>query len=115
MVGGRAEIRAMEPDEVVRRRERGEVSESGGRRVRVVGKWPVWKVARWRRRWPERDLGSLRLEECWLVERKEEKGEAKRTIGVELENVKIAVRISDGDVELFSVWEKIGRNDFYVM
>lgn len=38
VVGGRAEIRAMEPEEVVRRRERGEVSERGGRRVSVVGK-----------------------------------------------------------------------------
>lgn len=28
------------------------------RRVMEVGKWPVWKVDLWRRRWPERDLGS---------------------------------------------------------
>ena len=29
------------------------------RRVSRVGKWPVWKVDLWRRRWPERDLGSV--------------------------------------------------------
>lgn len=74
----------------------------------------MWKVARCRRRWPERDLGSVSLKEGWLV-REEEEGEAKRTIGVELENVKIAVRVGDDDVELFSVWEKIGCYDFYMM
>lgn len=54
-------IKAMAPEEAVRRRERVVVVVLGfgGRRVRVLGKWPVWKVVRWRRRWPERDLGSV--------------------------------------------------------
>jgi hypothetical protein len=49
---GRGEIKARAPEEVVRRRERGEEGGEcgdGGRRVRVVGKWPVWKVERGRR------------------------------------------------------------------
>ena len=29
-----------------------------GRRSECEGNWPVWKVELWRRRWPERDLGS---------------------------------------------------------
>ena len=32
--------------------------DASGRRVRVVGKWPVWKVVWCRRRWPDMDLGS---------------------------------------------------------
>lgn len=39
--------------------------------VVVEGKWPVWKVARGRRRVPERDLGSG---ERWLVVRLAEGG-----------------------------------------
>ena len=59
--GGRGEMRARAPDWVVRRRERGEEGDAGdaGRRVRVVGKWPVWKVERGRRWEPESDLGSV--------------------------------------------------------
>ena len=30
-----------------------------GRSVMDTGKWPVWKVLLCRRRWPERDLGSV--------------------------------------------------------
>lgn len=33
--------------------------ERSGSRVTVVSWWPVWKEARWRSRWPERDLGSF--------------------------------------------------------
>jgi len=58
---GSGEIRARAPEEVVRRRERGEEGGEcgeGGRRVRVVGKWPVWNVERGKRCEPERDLGS---------------------------------------------------------
>lgn len=29
-----------------------------GKRVRVEGKWPVWKVVWWRRRVPDMDFGS---------------------------------------------------------
>lgn len=59
-VGGRVLKRAREPEVDVRRRERGDEVEveAEGRRVRVVGKCPVWKVEIGRRRWPERDLGS---------------------------------------------------------
>lgn len=42
--------------------------DSGGeeRRVRLEGKWEVWNVLWWRRRWPERDLGSIRISLlCW--------------------------------------------------
>ena len=60
-------MRAREPEAVVRRRARGlglgaglGLEGEGGRRVRVVGKWPVWKVERGRRCEPERDLGSVR-------------------------------------------------------
>lgn len=71
--GGRVLRREREPVVEVRRRDRcwscgcacgwwgGKEDEGegeGGRRVRVVGKWPVWKVEMGRRRWPERDLGS---------------------------------------------------------
>lgn len=61
--GVRAERREREPVEEVRRREEG-VSVVGregdaGRRVREVGKEAVWKVVWGRRRWPERDLGSV--------------------------------------------------------
>jgi len=30
-----------------------------GRSVMETGKWPVWNVLLCRRRWPERDLGSV--------------------------------------------------------
>lgn len=58
---GRDEIRARAPEEVVRRRDRGEdggEEGEGGRSVKLVGKCPVWKVERGRRWEPERDLGS---------------------------------------------------------
>lgn len=45
--------------ECVVRRMRGGVEEVAGRRVSEVGKWPVWKVVLWRRRWPDIDLGSV--------------------------------------------------------
>jgi hypothetical protein len=53
--------KAREPVVEVRRRDRGEEGEGwrAGRRVRVVGKWPVWKVEIGRRRWPETDFGSV--------------------------------------------------------
>ncbi len=59
--GGRGVRRARVPVWVVRRMREGWVGLvwEGGRRVRVEGKWPVWKVVWWRRWWPERDLGSV--------------------------------------------------------
>lgn len=81
--GGRVLRRLREPVVDVRRRERwvwvrraevewvgedegeDEGEGGGGRRVRVVGKWPVWKVEIGRRRWPERDLGS-RWMDGWI-------------------------------------------------
>jgi len=54
---GRGVRRAREPEWVVISMGEGEV-ELAGRRVRVEGKWEVWNVVWWRRRWPERDLGS---------------------------------------------------------
>lgn len=64
--GGRGVRRAREPDVEVMRM--GEVRSSslsvvlvvglGGRRVRVEGKWPVWKVVWCRRRVPDMDFGS---------------------------------------------------------
>lgn len=64
--GGRGVSKARVPVWEVRRRDWGEgvlgFFGLGGRRVRVEGKWPVWKVVWWRRRWPERDFGSRVLE-----------------------------------------------------
>lgn len=64
--GGRGVRRAREPVGEVRRMGEDdgvgfvELGEEGeGRRVRVEGKWPVWKVVWWRRRWPDRDFGSV--------------------------------------------------------
>jgi len=69
--GERGVRRAREPDVEVARIGEGlavkpSVSSSlvavvmrlGGRRVRVEGKWPVWKVVWWRRRVPDMDFGS---------------------------------------------------------
>ena len=42
---GKSEVEGMEREDV--------------RRVRVVGKWAVWKVDLWRRRRPPIDLGSV--------------------------------------------------------
>lgn len=73
--GGRGVRRAREPDVVVMRIGEGavvgsslslvvvvvvvvEVVAFGGRRVRVEGKRPVWKVVWWRRRVPDMDFGS---------------------------------------------------------
>lgn len=53
--GGGKEEEEKDDDDVV---EVGRGAGAGGRRVRVVGKWPVWKVEMGRRRCPERDLGS---------------------------------------------------------
>lgn len=58
-------MRARTPEEVVRRRDCGDGDE-GGRRIKVVGKWPVWKVERGRRCEPERDLGSRSVVSCHL-------------------------------------------------
>jgi len=50
--------RAMEPEWDVIRAGEGVPGEVGGRRVMELGKCEVWNVLWWRRRWPERDLGS---------------------------------------------------------
>lgn len=100
----------MAPEAVVRRRvwvgEEGE----GGRRVREVGKWPVWKVEMGRRCWPERDLGSMWGVSGDLLGRKRVKGEAGwilRTLRIELQNVDITIRVCRYDVQLLSVWKKV--------
>ena len=66
--GGRGVRRARAPVRVVRRIGEGGGEESvglelgrEGRRVRVEGYWDVWKVVWWKRRWPERVLGSVVL------------------------------------------------------
>ena len=63
--GGRGVRRARAPVMVVMRIGEGGAEESvelgwggEGRRVRVEGYWDVWKVVWWKRRWPERVLGS---------------------------------------------------------
>lgn len=60
MLGASGESRAREPEVEVRRMEGLQLVGAGERRrVHVVGKEGVWNVLWGRRRWRERDLGSV--------------------------------------------------------
>ena len=77
-------MRDREPVVEVRRRER--EGEPAGRRVSVEGKCPVWKVVRCRRRWPDRDLGSVSVMSAGPKGCKMHRGgrKGKRTVWVKL-------------------------------
>lgn len=70
----------------------------------------MWKVVRWRRRWPERDLGSVGGR--GLVGGGCGKGREGRTVGIELEDVEVAVGVCYDEVELFSIGQEIGCDYF---
>lgn len=76
-----------------------------GRRWSEVGDWPVWKVLRWRRRWPERDFGSRGRVSGGV-------GGAGRggglAFGVVFEDVDVAGCVGADDVELAVVGEELG-------
>jgi len=86
-----------------------------GRREREMGKWPVWKVLLWRRRWPDMDFGSGVVRTVSWVGRETVVCGLRGgglAFGVEFEDVDVAVGVGNEDEELLVVGEEVGRHDF---